>query len=117
MMACPACGGASTVSETRAHVLNGKPILRRRRACSGCGRRWSTAEVEIPDGRFRRGIVLVNAGDLENARRLLQEASGYLAEHEPPPNAPAATDAEPPRDAVEAWDEWYRKSNEGAPPT
>lgn len=42
-MVCKACGGESHVIETRESAGG----LRRRRGCSGCGRRFTTGEVEV----------------------------------------------------------------------
>lgn len=50
-LACPHCQGrVSRVVETR----ETGDALRRRRECAACGKRWSTAEVLVPERRHFR---------------------------------------------------------------
>lgn len=45
MILCPACGGRSSVIDSRPHESS----IRRRRECKKCGQRWSTTEVPYFD--------------------------------------------------------------------
>lgn len=76
MMLCK-CGGESHVIETR----ESSGGLRRRRGCHGCGRRFTTAEVEV-QGR-RPAMVLTDTQvaalrQFVEQARLLAEAIGPL---------------------------------------
>lgn len=54
MIACPRCGGSTSVTETRTNGTN----VRRRRRC-GCGHRVTTVEILIPDGPRQATVDLV----------------------------------------------------------
>lgn len=65
-MACT-CKAGNTVVDSRPHELG----IRRRRRCDGCGARWTTLEVEVPErslvvnkSKLNRRIV-----DLELGKR------------------------------------------------
>lgn len=42
---CPACGGATNVTDSRKLLTHGLLTVRRRRACGRCGHRFGTYEI------------------------------------------------------------------------
>jgi hypothetical protein len=63
VIVCPSCGAPSTVIETRGN--------RRRRICDVvvCGRKFSTLELPVPDGRSPIDPVLVPRDLVEQIAR------------------------------------------------
>lgn len=76
MIACPKCGGTTSVTETRTAGTN----VRRRRRC-GCGHRVTTVEVIVGDEPAKRSrstvdLVAVARPEIEAIRDAAARALG-----------------------------------------
>lgn len=77
-MLCPKCKGKSRVYDSR----ETEAVVRRRRECLECKRRWTTYEVSVDPAKLEEMLARW-AGELGELRRKQKEqgSNGPTAEH------------------------------------
>jgi hypothetical protein len=54
---CPICGRVDSTTVTDSRPVDGGRRRRRRKACDGCGHRWTTVEMAVEEAQTRDQLV------------------------------------------------------------